>query len=48
MASSLSLRFFDRVVVLFFGVDGMIGSAVSTGDFFLPRDGVARTFAGGF
>lgn len=41
--SSLPFRFLDFVVD-FFGVDRIIGSGISTGDFFLPREGVARTF----
>jgi hypothetical protein len=42
---SLSFLFLDLVV--FFGDDGIIGSG---GDFFLPREGVARTLivGGGF
>jgi hypothetical protein len=40
--SSLPFRFFDFVVV-----DRIIGSAISNGNFFLPRDGVARIFVGG-
>jgi hypothetical protein len=44
----LPFRFFALVVVGFFGVDGMIGSGIiSTGAFFFPREGVARTVVGG-
>lgn len=43
---SLSFRFLDLVVV-FFGVDGIIGSVISNGNFFLPREGVARIFVMG-
>jgi hypothetical protein len=44
---SVSFLFLDLVVVIFFGDDGIIGSG---GDFFLPREGVARTLVvdGGF
>jgi hypothetical protein len=44
----LSFLFLDLVITLF-GDDGIIGSGISIGDFFLPRDGVARILViGGF